>query len=693
MSEGRVLVADDDATVRLLANAALARHGFVVQCVDNGTAAWEALDEKSFDLVMLDVEMPGHDGFSLCRKIRDELKLDIPVLLVTGHDDVDSIQHAYDVGATDFIAKPINWSLLGHRLRYVVRNYRVLQSLDLAKARHRAMLRAFPDALLRINTQGTLVEQHGQQTAAEAVEHTPLQDLFPKDIAERWLEAVKESIATGNVQQIEYALTAGDDRQRVYEGKIAPVSHEEAVCVVRDVSERREADRKILNLAFFDPLTGLPNRSSFQELLKSATHLAQRNSTRLAVLFLDIDGFKAVNDTFGHNTGDHVLQAVAERLRSTLRLSDVMGRLQEGDATDQPSLSRLGGDEFTVVLPNIERAEQAMAAAKRVCAAFEAPFHVDGQELTLSTSVGISLYPDDANTPALLVKHADTAMYAAKARGRAQAQFYSHALTDRATQRFKLEASLRLALQREELRVFYQPIIDVAQRRVIGFEALVRWRHPELGLLPPSEFIPVAEECGLISRLGQEVLRVACADAAVWNKHSASGVGVAVNLSASQLDENGFVADVNDALRAANLSPQLLELEITESAIVNRTPSTVSNLEKLRAMGVRIALDDFGTGFSSLAYLREMPLSTIKIDRSFVEKLPDAEKDVAIVRSIIALGKNLGLRVIGEGIETQPQQATIVKLGCTTLQGYRFSRPIPFEQTLGLLEDITWLAP
>jgi diguanylate cyclase (GGDEF)-like protein len=677
-----VLVADDDATLRLLASAALEPHGFRVTAVSDGEAAWQALQSQTFDLVLLDVEMPGHDGFSLCSMIRNELKSDVPVLLVTGHDDVASIQNAYDVGATDFIAKPINWPLLGHRLRYVLRSYRTLQSLDAAKARHRAMLRALPDVLLRVNTAGALIEQHGQQAASDGTSASLLDQLLPKDAAAMCLTSVGAAVRTGNVQDIEYSIEEAGQSRRVFEGRIAPVDADEAICVLRDVTERREADQRIMSLAYFDPLTGLPNRASFQELLKLAVHRAERESLRLAVLFLDIDGFKAVNDSFGHTTGDHVLQRVADRLRGTLRLSDSVGRNLPDALNDEPSLSRLGGDEFTVLLPTVVRPEDAMLVAQRVCEAFTKPFNVDGQEILLSTSVGISVFPDDASSPQLLVKHADTAMYAAKAKGRSNSQFYSAALTERAMRRFKMESALRIALTREELCVHYQPIIDSNLGRVTSLEALVRWQHPEEGLLPPLQFIALAEECGLIAKLGLVVLRIACTDAVRWNCGRLDPISVAVNLSALQLAEPNLVGDVSDALRSAGLPADLLELEITESALVDRSEIALNSLRALRDMGVRIALDDFGTGYSSLAYLRELPLSSIKIDRMFVTDLPGSNADAAIVRSIVALSENLGLRVIGEGVEQQIHIDTLNQMGCTTLQGFHFSKPLDYDDVL-----------
>jgi diguanylate cyclase (GGDEF)-like protein len=675
----RVLVADDDATVRLLASAALEKHGFTVLAVDDGAAAWRELQQGDFDLVLLDVEMPGLDGFSLCRKIRDELKSDVPVLLVTGHDDVTSIECAYVAGATDFIAKPINWPLLGHRLRYVLRSYRNVQSLDSAKARHRAMLRALPDVLLRVDISGALIEQHGQQAADNQNIPALLSGYLPEEAAAKCLRGIANAVNTGNVQDIEYAIEAPGQRRRVFEGRISPINESEALCLLRDVTERREADQRILSLAYFDPLTGLPNRASFQELLKISVYRAERESTRLAVLFLDIDGFKAVNDSFGHTVGDHVLQRVAERLRNTLRLSDSLGRHVSEGADKTPSISRLGGDEFTILLPVISAPDDAMIVAQRVCDAFANPFNVDGQDFILSTSIGISLFPDDASSPALLVKHADTAMYAAKDQGRAQAHFYSASLTEKAMYRLQTESALRLAFTRNELQVHYQAVVDTESKRVIGFEALVRWLHPEQGLLPPGDFIKVAEECGLIAKLGAVVLRIACADAVKWNSGRAHPIAVAVNLSPIQLSEPTLAADIAEILKQTGLASGLLELEITESALVDRTDVSLNNLRALHGMGVRIALDDFGTGYSSLAYLRDLPLSSIKIDRSFIEHLPQSKADAAIVRTIITLSENLGLRVVGEGVETLLQLHALAKMGCSTLQGFHFSRPLDYK--------------
>jgi diguanylate cyclase (GGDEF)-like protein len=676
----KVLVADDDSTVRLLMAAALEPHGFEVHAFENGQAAWNALQSEPFDIVLLDIDMPKLDGFTLCRMIRTDLKSDVPVLLVTGHDDVESIESAYEVGATDFIAKPINWALLSHRLRYVLRGSRTQQSLESARARHRATLRALPDLLIRVNNEGALVERHGLQDGGDAPQAESLETLLPDDAAAICLSGVQAAIKTGNVQDVEYSIELNGQKLRIFEGRIAAVNQDEAICVLRDVTERREADQRIVSLAYFDPLTGLPNRQSFQEYLKLALHRSEREKAQLAVLFMDIDGFKAVNDSLGHVAGDTVLKRVSERLRTCLRMSDSLSRHVPGVPDPEPSVSRLGGDEFTVLLPVIANTSDAMVVAHRIREAFVKPFMIDGHALVLSTSIGIAVYPEDAADSETLIKHADTAMYAAKANGRDQCQFYSASLTEFAVHKLKMESALRLALERNELRVHYQPIIDMATDRVTNVEALVRWQHPELGLLTPQDFIGIAEECGLIGKLGAQVLAIACRDAVLWNRSLAHPVSVSVNLSVLQLTDPELPALVRATLDAAGLPAKLLELEITESALIEQSELTLKTLNAFREMGVHIALDDFGTGYSSLAYLRELPLSVLKIDRTFVEDLPHSAADTAIVRTIIALSDNLGLRVVGEGVERTTQADTLRLLGCASLQGFLFSKPIAFEK-------------
>lgn len=451
-----------------------------------------------------------------------------------------------------------------------------------------------------------------------------------------------------------------------------------AVLVFHDVSDKRALLRQMTHQAHHDALTGLPNRVLFNDRLSQAIAQAHRKDHQVAVLFLDIDRFKLINDTFGHAIGDHVLQAAAERLRSILRAGDTVGRQ--------------GGDEFIIILPEVSLGNEAGIVAEKILTIFSAPFVLNGEEVFITPSIGISLYPTDGTDIETLVKHADISMYYAKESGRNNYQFFTSALNASAQSRLEIESSLRHALERDEFIVYYQPVISLATNSIVGIEALVRWQHPRKGLINPSQFIFVAEDTGLIIPLGEWVLRSACAQARSWQE-SGYPLRIAVNLSARQFRQPNLVETVRTILVETSLEPQWLELEITESIAAQDVDFTINILHSLKAMGIRISIDDFGTGFSSLSYLRQFPLDTLKIDKSFVgDILPQHGEE--IVTAIIDLAQNLKLKVIAEGVETPEQLAFLRKKKCDEIQGYLFCKPLPsheFQQFLGRKELHTGL--
>lgn len=439
-------------------------------------------------------------------------------------------------------------------------------------------------------------------------------------------------------------------------------------------------------MAYFDSLTGLPNRQSFLERLAREVREAEGSGEKLAILFMDLDGFKAVNDTMGHTTGDMILQWAADRLNACVRPADMVSRI-DADPTDV-EFARLGGDEFTAIIPNITQAEDALRVAHRIREQMRRPFVLDGRDVVLTASIGIAVYPDDGHDAASLLKHADTAMYHAKDSGRDNCQFYSASLTQRAQQRLNLENNLRHALDRGEFRLVYQPQLDLASGRIHSVEALIRWDHPTDGTISPMEFIPLAEENGLIVPIGEWVLRTACGDAARWQREG-HGLTVAVNLSPMQFKDPNLVKTVLDILAQTALTASLLELEVTETAVMEDSVATLATLEALNGHGVQIALDDFGTGYSSMNYLKRMPLNNLKIDKSFVQGLPHDRDNHAIVRAILSLARNLGFSVTAEGVETIEQVEALRGMACDSLQGYYFSRPVPAAD-IPALRNRTW---
>ncbi len=443
--------------------------------------------------------------------------------------------------------------------------------------------------------------------------------------------------------------------------------------VFYDLTEQKRSAAHIHHLAYYDSLTDLPNRQLFKDRCDQAMRMSQRTGKKLCLLFLDLDRFKYVNDSLGHPVGDELLRAVAQRLAQCLRRSD--------------TIARLGGDEFIVLLQNISGAEDAGKAARKILTALARPFVIQGHRLEVRTSIGVSCYPGDGEDATTLIKNADLAMYQAKEDGRDRFMFYQAHLTDQANERLFLEGELRKAMQRGELYLHYQPQFDLSDGRLVGSEALLRWRHPERGMISPDKFISIAEDTGLIIPLGEWTLREACRQAMEWACKGLGLHGIAVNISGVQIERSDLVRSVADILAQTGLPPQFLELEITETYVMRQAQRNVQVLDGLRALGVSLAIDDFGTGQSSLAYLKRLPVDKLKIDRSFISDLPSEENEAAIARAIVALGHSLHLKVLAEGIETPAQAQFLKELGCDEAQGYLFSRPIDAASMEGIISE------
>jgi diguanylate cyclase (GGDEF)-like protein/PAS domain S-box-containing protein len=526
------------------------------------------------------------------------------------------------------------------------------------------------DRNMRCIVWNNFMEELTGVTAAEVVGKRAA-DLFPQsdqhidDILSRALSGetvdVPETFFNmGNTERQGW-ITASFRPQRDSKGTITGV-----IAHIRDLTERKRAEQQIEYQAYHDSLTGMANRRLFQEHLSLAVALAQRKNGLLAVLFLDLDHFKIVNDSLGHTIGDALLRVIAMRLKTHVREGDV--------------IARVGGDEFTVVLQDLKKKEDIPAIAHKILKAIAEPIDVDGHRLYVTTSIGIAVYPDDGQDSETLLKNADNAMYRAKSEGRNTYQMSTEEMSRSMHERLTLESGLHQALERNEFDVYYQPQVDVPTMKIVGMEALLRWRHPERGLMTPGSFMSVAEERGIIVPIGDWVLRTACKQAKSFRDAGLPSFRVAVNLSARQFREQTMVDSIESALKQSGLDPHLLELEITESVAMENVDLTVKQLSRLRRTGITIAIDDFGMGHSSLSYLKRFPIDALKIDRNFVEDLPERAEDAAIVRSVIELAQGLNLRVVAEGVETKPQLDFLKEQNCREVQGFYFGFPVPPQE-------------
>jgi diguanylate cyclase (GGDEF)-like protein/PAS domain S-box-containing protein len=695
-----VLVADDDESVRTLVRAALEQIGFDVCEAGNGAEALEQFVQRRPDIVVLDVMMPVMNGYVACTKFRGLVGGSrVPILMMTGMDDAEAIAGAYEHGATDFITKPLNLTILSHRVRYMLRGSRTLDALLRSEARL--------GLAQRIAKIGNWEWQPQTGHFSASSELCRLMGIRPQDFGGT-LDAFLQAVDPEDRKRVEQALRGIltdrtpcdiDHRLMLPNGSEFIVNLQaeaffddqlKALAIVgtaQDISERKRSEREIHRLAYYDSLTGLPNRVLFKDRVARAIAHAQRYRYHLGLLFLDLDRFKMINDTLGHNVGDLLLKHVADRLSDSVRHSDSVGRTKDGEQTHE--LARLGGDEFTVLLTNLSDVQDAAKVARRILEALARPFLVGGHEIFVTVSVGIAIFPSDGESVDVLLKNSDTAMYHAKEQGRNNFQYYSNAMNAAANERLVLEGEVRHATEREEFVVYYQPQVDLRSGRIIGAEALLRWQHPQRGLLAPGEFLQAASDTGMIRTIDEWVLRTACRQSRVWQQRGLAVPSVSINVSNSLFHGATLLKAVEEAFAETGLAPDRLELELTESIAMRNVDTSITVLQKLKAMGVQLAIDDFGTGYSSLSYLQRLPVNRVKIDQSFIRELLSHIRPVPIVRAIIAMAHSLQLDVLAEGVEEETQRSLLVAEGCDQAQGYLFGRPMPAAEFEKLLRPIT----
>ncbi|HWO39824.1 MAG TPA: EAL domain-containing protein [Candidatus Acidoferrum sp.] len=685
-----LLVEDNPGDARLLRemlNEAGAHETEMTQAESMREAEWH-LTRGSFDIALLDLGLPDAHGLEAVRRAR-AVAPRVPLVVLTGLDDESLATRALQEGAQDYLIKgQIETRGLLRALRYAIERKAMEETLFVVKERAQVTLNCIGDAVVCTDTAGNITFLN---LVAEKMTGWPWKEALGRPMAEvfRILDAVTRETTpspmdTAMAQNKTVHLPANciligrDGFETPIEDSVAPIHDREgkatgAVIVFRDVSGARAMARQMTYSAQHDFLTGLPNRMLLNDRVNQAIGFAPRHDKKVAVLFLDLDGFKHINDSLGHPIGDKLLQSIAKRLVDCVRSSD--------------TVSRQGGDEFVVLLSEMEQSEDAAISAMRVLQAVADAHTIDQHDLHVTASIGVSVFPDDGKDAETLIKNADTAMYQAKENGRQSYQYFKPAMNVRAVERQFIEENLRRALERQEFALHYQPKIDLRTGKISGAEALIRWTHPVRGPVPPAQFIPVAEDCGLILPIGHWVLREACKQAQAWVEAGLPMARMAVNISSMEFRDDNFLESVFAALSETSLEPKLLELELTESVLMKRAESAASVLKTLRARGVQIAVDDFGTGYSSLSYLRKFPIDALKIDQSFVRQITSTPDDTTIVTAVISMGRSLKLRVVAEGVETQKELAFLQARQCDEAQGYYFSRPVLPQQFAKLLKS------
>jgi len=705
--EPEVLLVDDDEVNLLLTGIALRERGFKLVEAPGGERALALLRENAPDVIVLDAMMPGLDGFETCRAIRQLPGYEnVPVLMLTGLDDDASITRAYQAGATDFFVKSTQWSLLAGRLHYLLRASRTRLELErskskLARAQDLARMGSFDwrrgergeRAGLLLSSESLRVFGFGPN---ERIGLRSLLRMVPQDERRSLLRQLHDALRHSSVLATDAPIVLLDGRQRIIHIEAEPDFNEHGQSagytgIVQDVTDRRQAEDKIRHLANFDALTGLPNRRQLIWRAERALEHARRLQHQFALLLIDLDRFKVINDTLGHGAGDELLVEVGRRLRACVRHSDQIleGAIEAAGARSHRALEavgRLGGDEFVALLPEVGEDADAERVSQRILDALREPIFVGGQECFVTASIGVAMYPRDGASVVDLLRNSDVAMYSVKSQGKNSSAIYSPQLAGRGREKLELETALHKAIERNELVLHYQPKIDVRGSKMVGAEALMRWKRGDK-LVPPGEFIPLAEDTGLIVPLSEWALREAARQARQWQQAFAFDDSIAVNLPSRLFERSDLVEHIHQCVTAVNVPHRVIQLEITEDNLMKELQNVIPSLHRLNEIGVEIAIDDFGTGYSSLAYLTTLPISELKIDRSFVRELGITPQSSAVVTAIIALARSLGLRVVAEGVETLRQMEVLHRLGCGVMQGFLFSRAVTAEELQRWLEQ------
>jgi len=708
--EQNILIADDDPVVLKSLKDLLATRGIDADTAIGGREAIACLDQKEYDLVLLDLQMPYVNGHDVMRHIKQQ-NMCLSVIVVSGETSFEAARDACSQGAYDFLRKPyatdelmitVNNAL---KEKMLEKQNKLIQSqLNESERLHRYLVNTSPDIIYILDQDGhfTFINERietllGYNSKELVGKHYSIL-VHKKDMEVARYVFNERRVGDRASRNVELRLKCkDDDSARFFDTSTLPIElssmgiyqYEDSAGkktylgtygVARDITERKIAEDTINFQAYHDLLTNLPNRALLRDRLSLAISQAKREDEMLAVMFLDLDRFKNINDSLGHIVGDELLQQVSMRLKSCIR---------EGD-----TLARFGGDEFTLLLPKITQGKEDVSKiAEKINEVLKDPFIIDNNELYVSASIGVSIYPRDGTNMDSLIKHADIAMYHVKDTGKNNYKFYSTDMTTPYFQNLSLDTGIHKALENDEFHLMYQPQINLKTGEIVGVEALLRWRHPEHGSISPAEFIPFAEETGMIVEIGHWVLRNACAELKRWRDAGLPEIRMSINVSARQLAEKTIVKHVTNVLKDYGIPGHCLELEITENTIMNDMESVIQKLKALSKKGVYIAIDDFGTGYSSLSYLHKLPIHTLKIDRAFIKEVNMKHSGNSIINTIVAMARGLSLNVIAEGVETQQQLEYLQEIECSEAQGFLFGKPLTADVITQLLIQEPYAAP
>lgn len=689
--ETTIAVVEDDVSLRNSLVALLEAYGYrTLQCGTQREAI-ALIQRDEVSLALLDLRLHGESGLAVLENVRS-MGCEIPIIVVSGDTMIESAISALQLGANDYLRKPCAPEILRHRVEAALQRYRLEQAncrmteeIAQSEALHRFLVASSPDIIFVLDDEGKF---SFVSDSAHALLGHPIQDMRGADFFEfvvkediEKTESTMRQLRAGEFRTIELRLKHKQpkaDHHHHFELTLSSLLHPSPQWrtihlpggrgmygVARDITDKKLAYDKLSYQACHDPLTGLQNRVLFVDRLELAISRARRNRKQLAVIFVDLDHFKLINDTLGHMKGDVVLCQIAERLKACLRESD--------------TLARLGGDEFIVMLPDIHGFDDAGLVAHKIVEDMAKPFSLEGRELFLSSSLGIAMFPENGEDGETLMRHSDIAMYDVKAKGKNGFAFFTQAMNEGSSQRLAMANDLRKALEGGQFDLYYQPQFDVRELRVTGLEALIRWNHPTRGLLTAGEFISIAEDIGMMSKLTRWVLDRACRDLRSWRDRGIKLDKMAINFSPQIIEKKNFIDDLLAMLDQHEIPPSSIEIEITENMPIHNMEATTAKLKALADLGVRIAIDDFGVQYSSLNYLRKLPINTLKIDRAFVMEIRHHHDDSPIIKAIVAIAAGLGLDVVAEGVETAIQAEFLKGLGCQQMQGYFYGHPQPFS--------------